>query len=355
MTFPVPPAKGQPVRAELIRQIIDCLRMFRPLSGQNIRTQTTPGGTIINGTPGGGGSATGTAPWTIRKHITEDDTDGQWEIWLPTGCMSVGSTLTPLNRAASEVSGHAGDKQGWYVLALDEEEGAADTSTEGEGESQVTTTSRTWDIVAHAKTSAKVDGVDELSAPARRLLYVSARKRLTQQEQADQTAVQRVKNTWGDEFSQVVATVTIGSRTEGAQGEGKGFRKISQTISTPISVQGRVAANFDLVWYFKVDEDDVPLAVSHVYCVRPDLAAAGMGLSGPEMTEVTGAQNSIYAKVITNPLDLSAQNSAVELVLDPTGMVPDNYVTWLHLYSVTDNAVTADLRQQALSNVQVYR
>lgn len=353
MTIPVPPAKGQPVRAELIRQIIDCLRMFRPIAGQNIRTQTTPGGTIINGTPGGGGSATGTAPWTIRKHITEDDTDGKWEIWLPTGCMSVGSTLTPLNRAASEVSGHADDKQGWYVFALDEEEGAADTSTEGEGESQVTTSYRIWDIVAHAKTSAKVDGVDELSAPARRLLYVSARKHLTSQEASSQTDAQRVANTWGDEFSQIVATVTVGTRTQG-QGEAQPFRKVEQVASAPLSVQGKDRSNFDLVWYFELSQAGA-LSVSHVYCVRQSVAVAGLTVTGPTMTDVTGAQSSIYAKLLTNPLDPS-QFGAVEVVIDPQNMGRDNnYVTWLRLFDMTSNAVTADYRTTSLSNVQVYR
>lgn len=350
MTFPVPPAKGQPIRAELIRQIIDCLRMFRPLDGQNIRTQTTPGGTIINGTPGGASAVYGTLPWTVRRHVTGDDSGGKWEIWLPTGCMAVGETLTPINLAASEVSGHADDKPGWYLIKLDEDEGSAETSTDGEGTDQVTTTSRTWDIIAHAKTRAKVYGNDVVDASFRRLLYVSARKRLTAAESDAQTAAQSVANTWGDEFSQVVATVTIGTRTQG-QGEAKSFRTIVQRASAPISVQGKAAAGFDLVWYFGV-ADDGGLSVERVLCVRTVAQAAGMALTGPEITEVQGATKGIWAKIVTNPL---AHQNQVEVVVDPTNTQGGDFLTWLWLYGMTSDAVAADYRTTALANVQVYR
>lgn len=72
---------------------------------------------------------------------------------------------------------HGDDEAGWYLLYLDEDEGASETYTFGDGDGAVTTVSRTWDIIAHAKTSAKMYGVDDLNASARRLLYVSARKR----------------------------------------------------------------------------------------------------------------------------------------------------------------------------------
>lgn len=355
MTFPVPPAKGQPIRAELIRQIIDCLRMFRPLDGQNIRTQTTPGGTIINGTPGGASAAYGTRPWTVRKHVTADDEDGKWEIWLPTGCMAVGETLTPINLAASEVSGHADEKPGWYLIKLNESEGAAETSTTGSGDAAVTTVSRTWDIIAHAKTSAKINGVDELNASARRLLYVSARKRRVSGDSA-QTDEERVANTWGDEFSQIVATVTIGTRQQG-QGGAQPFRKIEQTASAPISVQGKEAAGFALVWYFSVDTTDGGLSVARLFCVRQAVTAAGFTLQGAQMTEIALNARKIYAKVITNPLQYSSVQNQVEVVTDPSISFPtaDNFVTWLWLYAMESNAVEADYRATSLANVQVYR
>lgn len=353
MTFPVPPAKGQPVRAELIRQIIDCLRMFRPLTGPNIRTRTTPGGTLLEGTPGGaGGGAAGTPPWKVRYHAPDGD-NGQWEIWLPTGCMSVGVDLQPLNRPASESSGHEGDKPGWYLLHLDEEEGSAETRTEGEGESLVTIAERTFYVTARAKTSARIDGVDPLSPEGRKLLYVSARKRLTPAESAAETDVQRAANTWGDEFSQVVATVTVGTRQKG-EDEPKAFRKVVQAASAPISVQGKAATGFDLLWYFAVAQDG-SLAVTRLFCVRPSMSAAGTTISGPAMTEIALGATTVYAKILTNPLT-SVAGSQVEVVADPQGIQPsNNFVTWLQLFTLKSNAVSTDWRAQSLANAQIYR
>lgn len=357
MTLPRKPSRGQTIRADLIGQIIDYMRESTPVRGPNILVSRTPGGSVLSVKPGGaGGPASGTAPWTVRKHVTEDDENRQWEIWLPTGCMSVGGTLTPINLAASAVSGHGGDKPGWYLLKLDEEEGAADTSTDGDGESQVTTSYRIWDIVAHAKTSAKVDGVDELSAPARRLLYVSARKRLTPEEASSQTDAQMVADSWGDEYSQVVAVVTVGTRQQG-QGSAQPFRQIVQAASAPISVQGRSASGFDLVWYFSVNTTDGGISVARLFCVRQIATAAGFTLRGPQMTEVALNAQTIYAKVLTNPLRNSSYQNQIEVVVDPSGQYPaaDNFVTWLLLYSMKSNAVDADYRATALANIQVYR
>jgi hypothetical protein len=311
----------------------------------------TPGGTFIDSEPGVGGGLSGTPPWTVRYHAP-DGGDGQWEIWLPSGCMSVGSTLLPLNRPASESSGHEGDMPGWYLLHLDEEEGSAEASTEGEGESQVTISARTFLVEAHAKTSARIDGVDPLSPDGRKLLYVSARKRLTQEEEAAETAAQKVANTWGDEFSQVVATVTVGTRQKG-EDKPQAFRKVVQAASAPISVQGKSPAGFDLLWYFAVAQDG-SLAVTRLFCVRPSMSAAGTTISGPAMTEIALGAGTVYAKVLTNPLT-SVAGSQVEVVADPQGIRRDDFITWLQLYTLQDNAAVTDWRAQALANVQIYR
>lgn len=330
MTLPEAPQKGQPVRAETIRQIIDCLRMFRPLPGLNVRTHVTPGGTIINGTPGGASVSGETLPWTVRKHVTDNDENGQWEIFLPPGVMSVGETCEPLNKAAGEKKGHQSDVSGWYSFPLDESEGI-------------------FSIIAHAKTSAKVYGVDALDAPARRLLYVSARKDPSQADQANMDDSDRVANTWGDEFSQVVATVKI-SQPEG----GKVARKITQHCSAPISVAARVRANFDLVWYFSVGAGS-SIVVERLDCIRQLIAVAGMGVTGDQMTQVTGAEK-IFAKIDTK--DMTEGDGIISVEADPGDGVTTtsgDLTTWLPLYDLTSNSVAADYRDQSLKNVQLYR
>lgn len=298
-------------------------------------------------------TAEGLTPWAVRYHVTETDDEGKWEIWLPTGCMAVGETLTPINLAASEVSGHD-DEAGWYLVNLDEDEGSATTSTTGVGDGAVTTVSRTWDIIAHAKTSAKMYGVDELDARARRLLYVSARKRWSTGDPAP-TAAQRVANTWGDEFSQVVARVTVGTRTQG-QGEARPFREIVRLASAPISVQGRARSNFDLVWYFSVSVPDGGLAVEKVYCMRNLTAIGGMTVYGPTLAEVTDAADSIWVRIETNPLVKGSGQNILAVVVDPSNHSSDDtFLTWLRIYDMEDNAVKADYRASALVNAITYR
>lgn len=344
MRLPEKPTRGQPIRAELLGQIIDYLRAITPMAGPNIRVSHTVGGSVIEGQPGGGGAAAGTAPWAIRFHRTEEDADGKWEIWLPYGCMACGATLNPINKPMSAVAGHADDKAGWYLLPVDEEEGSADESG-----------TREFEVVAHAKTSAKMDGVDALDAPARRLLYVEGHRQMTPEELAAATPAQLAEGKWGDEFSQVVATLTVTVTQTGGEESSSTSRRISQLAAAPISVAGHVRTSFDLVWYFSIDGETDRLAVSKVYCLRQTASAAGFSLSGPEMTEVTDAQESIYAKILTNPLNPEANAGTVEVVTDPQGMASDNYITWLWLYGMSENAVTADYRAQSLTNLQVYR
>lgn len=344
MNLPVPPNKGEPIRAELIRQMLDYMRRITPVAGPNIKVSIGPGGAKIEGTPGGTAAvAVPLAPWTVRLHKTDDDVAGQWEIYLPPGCMSVGGNCEPLNKAASEKSGHADDPAGWYALDLDETAGDP-TSTETDGEGN-TANVREYSIIAHAKTSAKVYGVDDLNASARRLLWVEARKTPSAAELASQTGTDRVFGTWGDEFAQIVGTVTI--TTEGTDIS----RRIVVSCSTPISVAARARTNFDLVWYFDFDEDG-SLEVKKVYCLRQFAAVAGITVTGDTMTDVTDA-STIYARV--DATSLGAGANIVQVVKDPDGVyISQPRVVWLQLYAVTSNAVTADYRSQSLTNLQLY-
>ena len=297
------------------------------------------------------------APWTVRHHVTEEDDDGQWEIYLPSGCMSVGEPLQNLNKAASETSGHDGDGEdvkpdpsAWRILPVDESEGSAQTRTDGDA----TETYRAFEVVAHAKTAARLDGVDAINKPAKRYLWVACRKVLGPNEQQPSDE-DKAKDTWGDEFSQVVARIEVGTRQKQGE-EAEEYRKVTQLARAPISVAGRPRTGFDLEWTFDLD-DDGALEVKKVYCVRQLASAAGITLSGPQMTEVTGAQETVYAKIKTNPIDTNSNSGSVEVVIDPSDMRTDDDLTWLRLYDMAYNAVKddCDYRAQSLANIQVYR
>ena len=342
-----PPNRGEPIRAELIRQMLDYMRRITPVAGPNIKVSIGPGGAKIEGTPGGEVQAEALAPWTVRRHVTEGDAAGQWEIWLPPGCMSVGGDCTPLNKPASEKAGHEDDAADWYALDLDETGGSPTrtATVENEDGEQVTVYIRKFPIIAHAKTSAKVAGVDELDAPARRLLYVSARKTPPEDEQetADSGA-----DFCGDEFSQLVGEVTV------TVGGGKTSRRIVSRCKTTISVAGRERTNFDLVWYFEFDENELKLR--KVYCVRQQASAAGISITGDTMTDILsngGDVVPIYARI--DVTDLSNGGGIVQVLKDPQEVSSASpYVVWLHLYDLLDNSVVADYRYQSLTNLQLY-
>lgn len=345
--LPEPPNRGEPIRAELIRQMLDYMRRITPVAGPNIKVSIGPGGAKIEGTPGGEVQAEALAPWAVRRHVTEGDSQGQWEIWLPPGCMSVGGDCTPLNKPASEKTGHEDDAAGWFALRLVENEGEPTRTETAENENgeQVTLQVRDFSIIAHAKTSAKKYGVDELGAPARRLLYVEARKIPSSNESADATDEDRVSGTWGDEFAQTVSSVTV------SFGGGKTSRRIVPRCKAPISAAARERTGFDLVWYFGFGANDA-LVVKALYCVRATVSAAGISITGETMTDVTDAIE-IYARI--NTTDLRDGVGKVEVLKDPTNTnISTPYVVWLHLFSLTSNAVKADSRSQSLVNLQLF-
>lgn len=335
MTFPTPPEKGQPVRAELIKQIIDCLRMFRPVAGVNIRTQVTPGGTIINGTPGGAQGIYEVAPFTVRYHA------GQWEIYLPDGCCNYGGACAPINAAASTGGDdHASDESGWRILNLDESTGTT-------GEDAAGNTYREWNIEIHVKPSAKIWQVDDLNAPARRLVWACSVDRL--KPAASVTDAERYANTPGDSWSSVVARVRVTAGDEGADPA----RKVTQLRTAPVDVSdyGETLQGFGLVWYLSLNAG--ALKVEAVYCVRQVAAAAGIALTGDQMTDVVNASSSVYARI--DATDMTSGSGKVAVLKDPQGTSNSGpHVVWLPLYDIKQNTVTADHRAQSLANIQLF-
>jgi hypothetical protein len=86
--------------------------------------------------------------------------------------------------------------------------------------------------------------------------------------------------------------------------------------------------------------------------VRATVSAAGISITGDTMTDVTDATG-IYARI--NTTDLTEGVGKVEVLKDPTNTYNSTpYVVWLHLFSLTSNAVKADFRSQSLVNLQLF-
>lgn len=286
----------------------------------------------------GDAASAGVAPFTVR-YDTEEEV---WLIYLPLGCVNVGGTCHPINlQPPQSQQGQQPPKPDWYLLAIDEQHGTTGTDADGN-------TYREWTVTAHAKTSAKMWQVDDLNAPARRLLFVGAEDSLKN----NPSDAERYRDTPGDAFSCAVARIRLTTVEDGE--ETRTVRKVTRLRTTPVDVGGMPApTGFDLVWYLSVD-DDGGLAVEHVYCVRQMASLAGISATGDTMTDVTDAEW-IYAKIET--ADLSNGNGIVEVVTDPGNDANNSAgtLTWLALLRMKENTVVEDHRENSLKNVQVYR
>lgn len=313
-------------------------------------------------------SSSAILPFTCRFHKTEDDETGKFEIYLPNGCVAVGEECAAINRHAKEVDGHEDDADCWRLICFVDNSTYwnqyakprtyAEAYTDQNGEEHSRNVTRyEWGIYVHAKTSAKEYNVDRLEWDARRLFYVSARpldisNNASVESQADLDARYWNKNKAGDEFSVCVGKIIVERRVIGSKIVTTS--KYEHYRRTSIAMTARDRTGFGLVWYFSV-HDDGYLKTEKVYCVKQSLSAAGITIQGPEMSDVTNAAESIYAKIKTNPLNPDANSGTVEVVCDPQDMSTDDDLTWLQLYSITDNCVSYDWRAQSLANVQVYR
>lgn len=335
-------APGERMNAHLYNALLDYVRRTTPIPGRNTTVDYTLGGCRINGTPGGSVTdASSVRPFAVRWHDPSGDA-GQWEIYLPDGCFTLGASAAAANKRANTISGHEDDDDGWKILRLDESEGSADSRTEeGEDGEGRTITYRSWSIVVHGKPLAKLSGVDKLDGPCRPIIYAApAKKAATGETFAEES---NARYCWGDAVAITVATVTVDS---------DGGRTVIQSRDTPYDspiLPSRT--NFDIEWMLSTEEDG-DLSLLNAYCVRQTAAIAGIdanNLLGDTMTDVKGATK-VYCHVL-----LVNGRYVVEIVMDPQGMRADDANTWILLYSLGNDVVEADYRQTNLANIQIYR
>lgn len=330
-------ARGEHLTYANYNALLDYVRRITPVQGAHVTVDYSLGGAVISGTPNGDVADRSVKPFTVRYH------EDQWEIYLPGGCVNVGGTCAAINPAAKTgANAHADDPDGWHVLGLDESTGTTGTDSDDN-------TYREWTVSVHAKTSAKMYGVDDLDAPARRLVWAGVADRLKQP--SSMTDKERYKDAPGDTFAAEVARVRV--TTVSNDGETRTVRQVTRLRSTPIDV-GDVSApgGFDLVWYFSVDDGE--LNVDNVYCVRQLAPLAGISATGDTMTDVKDAEW-VYAKI--DAADMATGTSIVEVVSDPGNDVSSSTgtIVWLALFRLKENTVVEDYRENSLKNVQVYR
>lgn len=340
----VPPRRLAPtehVTARAYNALLDYARRTAPVAGANVSISYGMGGAAINGTPGGGAVDAGIRPFRVRYHELGEG-NGQWEIYLPPGCLSVGDVCKVLNRRADAATGHEDDGEDWYVFRLDESS-AGDGSSSGDGTAEA---ERTFRVVVHGKPRAMRDGIDSLKSAAGPGVSVTAvPNAVTSGGDVREEPSDDELGNWGDAFRQVVANVTV------TVGENGVSRSVRQIWSDPISVGTREDRPFDLVWWFAA-KDDGDLEVKNVYCVRQNASLAGtdMAIDPDAMTDVKDAERAVYLHVITQ----SGANVG-EVLTDPTNTNATDEQTWVLLYLMKENCVVSDSRTTNLANIQYYR
>lgn len=316
--------------------------MCLPIAGPGLRAKYTQHGTVLTlGDVKTAQAKEPTKPFAVRWHQPAD-ADGQWEIYMPAGCISCGATCIPANLPAHNTQGHGGEdgEPGWYILPIDESQGQSQTDSDGNS-------IKSFYVTIHAKISAKINGEDTVDGTPRHLAFASAWTSNPDPNSSD-VDVSGI----GDEFSQTVASIRVTAQDQDV------IRKSYAHISTPISVQAHVRSNFDLVWWFT--RSNANLNLDKVYSVCNDLSVAGMVVKGDTMTNVTAAwamdgnAHDIVAVVRSN--QQNPEENIIEVQVDPTtsGQLNSDYTTNLLLY-IVENGYLSDLRNSALTNIQVYR
>jgi len=354
--LPFPLGPGDKVTGTWINQLLRAIRRQKPLCGPGISTRVTPDGTVLTAAaaPARAQAAAPLAPFTVRHHRTGGDAAGQWEIYLPPGCCSVGGACDVMNARADAKSGHEGDGDGWYeVPGPSRLVGTQAAVGEGEDARQVTRKSCT--VRAHVKPSAKVYGVDAIDAPARRLLAVCVIDDYIVNRYISMGRPDLAREFWdwnaaGDVFSAQVAEIAI------TEDGGVASRTVTQNRTAPIDLvppAGTGVSGFDLVWNLEMSELGM-LYTRNLFCVRQVAAAAGISLTGDTMTDVVNASK-VYARI--DATDMTDGSGVVQVVKDPQDAgISSPYVVWLPLYDLKNNncLVTADHRPQSLVNLQLF-
>lgn len=343
-TFPPDPVPGSPVSASWMRRMIAACRESMPIQGRGVRISYTPNGAIIYAEATAASANEPLKPFAVRWHQPGDN-NGQWEIYLPTGCISCGRTCVPANVKANNTQGHGGEEgePNWYILPVNESQGQEQTDAQGNKY-------RIFNVTIHAKTSAKIDGEDQVDADPRYLAFASAWPLYPDQPSQGSSPSVDVSGI-GDEFSQIVAEIKI---TDDGQGK---IRTANALVSTHISVQAHVKTNFDLEYWFSRDNNN--LSLNSVYALRNNLSVAGMSVKGDTKINVTaaftldGETHDIVAAIRSN--EQNPDENIIEVQVDPSDQGSGSgFYTNLLIYDVTNGQVS-DYRNSALNNIQVYR
>lgn len=219
-------------------------------------------------------------PFTLR-YVNANAESGipynGWEIYLPTGCVSIGSTCLPMNPPAYRVKdGKDVNEPYWYRLPSPDQNGV-------DGDR--------WHCVVHAKTCSAISGVDEIESWPKSYVWAEIHDKDRDDEEADEDA-----SDIGDTFSSVVCEVAWTTDKDGNV-----VKTCLNTIKVPIHVRadGEKTEPFRLEWVFEVDEDELKITLKNIYLRNMAYSAAGASFVSYEMHEIEKTTEDVYLKIDT--------------------------------------------------------
>ena len=339
------PQKGQRIRGEFAGRVVDEVNRNHIIAGRGIALRRTPSGTVIDCTAESVGKAvaSGLKPWAVRYHkpaaaAGESEPDGQWEVYLPPGTLTIRSNCYVMNDPASNTTGHD-DEANWYKIPV--YEGGSWTG------------SRTFLIVAHGKPNVMMYSGNNEYTVASPFVSVDAIRESVEDPMSDEDYSSEYA---GDVWNTVIATVTITKTTTNNVTTFK--RSVLQVAKAAVNVQADTPTYFRPVWMMtwggssasaplSVDEihlEDRTVYVGGVATVAPDvnLSASNAGYCRIYLTiDTSGATpTAALSRVYENPSDAPLPSTASSLPII--------------LFEMYNMRVTSDLRRN-LQNLPYYR
>ena len=340
------PQKKQKIRGAYFSRVVDEVNRNHIIAGRGIALRRTPSGTVIDCTAVGVGKASiagGLKPWAVRWHEPPPEQegatppDGQWEVFLPPGTLTIRSSCYVINDPSSKTDGHD-EESDWFTIPLNEGSASGETK---------------FLIVAHGKPNVMMNsggGEYTVESP---FVAVTAVPASVDDPMSDS---QLATHYYGDIWNTVIATVTVTRTT--ANNVTTVTRSVLQVAKAAINVNADTPTYFRPVWQMTWDGSSAsaPLSVDEIHLEERTLYVGGVATVAPDVNlSVTNAgYHRIYLTIDTSG---ATPTAALSIVYESPGDAPLPSTATsqpIILFVMYNMRVTADLRQN-LSNLPYYR
>lgn len=338
------PQPRQKIRGSFAARVVEEVNRNHLIAGRGIALRRTPSGTVITCTAVAGRAASaaeGLKPWAVRWHepppAEEGGTqpDGQWEVFLPPGTLTIRSGCHVINDPASSTDGHDGEAH-WYTIPLDK--GSAD----GEAE---------FRIVAHGKPSVMMNSGGEYTVESP-FVAVTAVPASANDPMSDP---QLAAHYAGDIWNTVIATVTVARAA--TNNVTTVARSVLQVAKAAVNVQSATPTYFRPVWKMTWNGSDAtsPLSVDEIHLEDRTVYVGGVAAVAPDVDiGISGDNTRVYLTINTSgPAPTASISAEAEAPADPP--LPSTATEQpIAILEMCRQRVTADLRHN-LSNLPYYR